>query len=36
VLIPPPLCKVVRCDDLERLTLDEALRELQKTDEVEG
>jgi CRISPR-associated exonuclease, Cas4 family len=35
VLIPPPLCKVVRCDDLERLTLDEALRELQKTDEVE-
>jgi len=36
VLIPPPLCKVVRCDDLERLTLDEALRELQKTDEVEA
>ncbi|MGC9119555.1 MAG: CRISPR-associated protein Cas4 [Thermoproteus sp.] len=35
VLIPPPLCKVVKCDDLEQLTLDEALRELQKAGQVE-
>lgn len=34
MLIPPPLCKVVRCDDLENLSLDEALRELEKTDKV--
>ncbi|MEZ0248268.1 MAG: CRISPR-associated protein Cas4 [Thermoproteus sp.] len=35
MLIPPPLCRIVRCDDLDYLTLDEALRELEKTDKVE-
>ena len=35
MLIPPPLCRVVKCDDLEYMTFDEALRELRRTDEVE-
>lgn len=35
MLIPPPLCRAVKCDDLEYLTFDEALRELERTDEVE-
>lgn len=35
MLIPPPLCKVVRCDDLDEMTFDEAFRELSRTDVVE-